>query len=490
MAILKDLIVNGAARIIGKLYTKEIIVDSDIKIKNKTNGYTSLSSTQEKIDNGLFNRLKIGTSTDSTRHASIYFLDGFDGTDSLSENTDTRGLYITAPDWDDHFTSEFGMRILPCARSIAPLSPSSHDSTIMKLGRNVEGYKWGQIYSTSSAISTSDKKKKENIEKLSDYKDLYMKIFEAFDIVRYCFKNEKDETYTEKNHGRKHIGVIAQYVEKYLLENGISSGDFSGVCSDFFAPYYTVKHRITGGWRTNKVVDGVTYDYSENTYNWKHRNDEENTTTFEVYNEIIEKDISEMQIDPLRKQIGFITFEDNSKLTKEQPPIYINSIFLVDNNDNYTELDLTSDIVRYYEETDKDMSNPLSDAFINESGQLECHFNQIYSEVAMKLSESFDITTYKKIILDVDFISEYKVYVIPECEYTNANFWDHARNDQLLYDYGFRYDELFNLTAFVLQETRKEFSEYKTEAEKRISSLESTVSSLVSELNTIKNQIG
>ena len=438
-------------------------------------GPTGSSANCTSFGEGNFGTLRVGSSKTSYNHLVIEHT-----------STSTATVVSTKIYTSNKFGMLSGLEILPCSPSIVPY----HTGSIPTLGENANGYKWGQIYSTAASISTSDKNQKTDIENLSEYKDLYMKIFEAFDIVRYCFKNEKEETYTEKNHGRKHIGVIAQYVEKYLLENGISSSDFSGVCSDFFAPYYTVRHRITGGWRTNKVVDGVTYDYSENTYNWKHRNDEENPRTFEVYNEIIEKDISEMEIDPLRKQIGFITFEDNSKLTKEQPPIYINSIFLVDNNDNYTELNLTSDIVRYYEETDKDMTNPLSDAFINESGQLECHFNKIYSEVAMKLSESFDITTYKKIILDVDFISEYKVYVMPECKYTNANFWDHARNDQLLYDYGFRYDELFNLTAFVLQETRKEFSEYKTEAEKRISSLESTVNSLVSELNTIKNQIG
>ena len=485
MAILKDLIVNGAARIIDKLYTKEIIVDSDIKIKNKNdNNYTSLSYTQEKINNGLFNSLQIGTSTDWNRHASIYFVDSpIDKPGSI----DTRGLYISAP--DDYSSAEFGMKILPCARSIAPLSPSLYDWDTMKLGQNAEGYKWGQIYSTSSVISTSDKNQKTDIENLSDYKDLYMKIFDNINIYRFTKKNTCEETYVEKDHVRKHIGVIAQDFEKFLKDNNISTNDFSGVCSDYFAAYYTKKHVITGGWRTNKVVGEVEYSYSENTYNWKHRG-EEGIPEYEVFNEIIEKDVSDMQIDDIRKQIGYIQVVDNSKLTKEQPPVYINSLILVDNDDNYTEVELSNDIIRYYEESDADMSNPLSDAFINDNGQIECHFNKIYSAVLLKTSQSFDITNYKKIIIDIDYISEYKIFFIPECECNNANLWDRLRNDQLLYDYGFRYDEIFNLTTFALQETRKEFDSYKAKTNETINNLVSEIESLKTELNNIKSLLG
>ena len=162
----------------------------------------------------------------------------------------------------------------------------------------------------------------------------------------------------------------------------------------------------------------------------------------------------------------------------------------MDNDDNYTEVEFSNNVVRYYEESDTDMNNPLSNAFVNDNGQIECNFNLIYSAVLLKITQSFDITKYKKIIIDIDYISEYKIFFIPECECNNANLWDRLRNDQLLYDYGFRYDEIFNLTTFALQETRKEFDSYKVKTNETINNLVSEIESLKTELNNIKSLLG
>lgn len=352
-------------------------------------------------------------------------------------------------------------------------------------------FPWDTVYARDKTIRSSDKNLKENIESISSSnknKD-YINLFDRLDMVRYTFKNKSNErtSYQRDLHKRYHFGVISQDVENLLKALNFDENDSCIVCSDFFAKYGSLKHNMTGGWMAPKEFkDSTKTSYSENTYNWKHRNDE-NSEGYEVYNEIIEKNINELLIDDYRKNIGYLLFEDNSKLTNEQPPLYINSISLVDGNDNYTEIELTEDLIQYYEVDDSNLSNPLSSGFINDNGQLEIHFNKIYSSILMKMNEVIDITNYKSIIFDIDFISEYKIIFIPDGIYQNSNVWDRRRNDQIIYNYMISYDEIFSLAAYTLQETRKEFKQFKEDTNKTISSLLETVNGLKQEINNLKS---
>lgn len=80
--------------------------------------------------------------------------------------------------------------------------------------------KWGQIYSTKSTISTSDRKEKKNITIIDKAKEFIMKL----KPVSYMFNNATSD--------RHHYGFIAQDVEEAMNELDMTSIDFGGLCKD------------------------------------------------------------------------------------------------------------------------------------------------------------------------------------------------------------------------------------------------------------------
>ena len=89
----------------------------------------------------------------------------------------------------------------------------------LTLGQSSE--RWGQIYSSNSAISTSDRKEKKDIVSLDEFaRTLIM----SLNPVSYKFK--------DGNSGRTHYGMIAQDVEDSLEELGITPKDIAAFCKD------------------------------------------------------------------------------------------------------------------------------------------------------------------------------------------------------------------------------------------------------------------
>ena len=80
---------------------------------------------------------------------------------------------------------------------------------------------WGQIYSSNSTISTSDRNKKNTIE---DLDDRYLVLFDHLRPARFKFNNGTS--------GRFHPGFISQEVEEALVSAGISSQEFGGFVKD------------------------------------------------------------------------------------------------------------------------------------------------------------------------------------------------------------------------------------------------------------------
>ena len=78
--------------------------------------------------------------------------------------------------------------------------------------------KWGQIYSSNSAISTSDRNEKKDIVPLDESaKDFIM----SLNPVSYKFKNGES--------GRTHYGMIAQDIEEEMTKLGMTTMDFAGL---------------------------------------------------------------------------------------------------------------------------------------------------------------------------------------------------------------------------------------------------------------------
>ncbi len=93
-------------------------------------------------------------------------------------------------------------------------------------------YRWGQIYSTVSTISTSDRNQKKDITILDEK---YMEFFELLQPVTYRF--------IDGSSGRTHAGFISQDVEAAMAQCGLSDLDFAGFCKD--KKQRTVQRRST-----------------------------------------------------------------------------------------------------------------------------------------------------------------------------------------------------------------------------------------------------
>lgn len=82
-------------------------------------------------------------------------------------------------------------------------------------------YRWNEVYTSNSSITTSDRNLKENIKPLSKK---HIDFFRLLAPVSFTFKDGKS--------GRTHIGFISQDVEEAMDKVGLTDLDFAGFCKD------------------------------------------------------------------------------------------------------------------------------------------------------------------------------------------------------------------------------------------------------------------
>ncbi|MCI8363780.1 MAG: hypothetical protein HFG34_02365 [Eubacterium sp.] len=387
---------------------------------------------------------------------------------------DQSALDIYAPPFSTMNTSgaqtrleSVSLRMFGCAQKLVPYC-AKRTSSIITLGTSSRYF--DTIYYATKG-TPSDRNLKKNISALSD--DRYIKLFDKMLISMFQYKGTNPGM-TEPDHSRYHLGVIAQDLEEWIWECGLDDMEFSPVKATFFIPN-TSDNRIAGGWRAPYANEekGIIYDYSENVWNYKH------DQGYQVLNEVIEMPVSELEFSDYRENIQYLLIEDNAKVSKEhyQPPVKINSIHLIDKEGNLTQLPLNLGGLSYYEQDDKDFSNPLSEGVYDaDEDSITITFDKMYGTYLLKISElGIRLKDYETVIIDVDFIGEYKMYFLPACEMVNANVWDRKRNPKLIYDYAVDYEQLYLTAMYVLQETRKEFMQYKSDTEKKFDELEQRI---------------
>lgn len=295
-----------------------------------------------------------------------------------------------------------------------------------------------------------------------------LQIFDNLNFVRFRWAHNMNGGMVDPPSSRYHFGLLAQPVEAVLKNAGFFGGDSGIMQTNFFADN-TTQAWIAGGYQAPK--EG--YDYSQNVWNYKH------DLEYEWINEIIESDLSEFNKTggyKLRERIQYIMFEDISKVQAKgkQPPLRINGMYLVSKDGEFVQLPLTENGLSYYDhDNDPDLQSPLTSAhLIGES--LEIRFDKMWGTYMIEVP-TFNFSEYQTLVLDVDYIGEYKCYLIPEGDHKNANVWDRENNDQILYDYSLNYNEIYDLCLYALQETRKEFLEYKKETTRQIEELKTLI---------------
>lgn len=352
-----------------------------------------------------------------------------------------------------------GLAISTCAGGIYPIYNYEGDPTKSYPGVDLgsPSAKFGTIYCENT---NSDKKLKKDIKNLkeTDLMNKYLEMFNKIDFVKFRWKNNQNSGLETPASSRYHYGIIAQEIEKLLNDEGIGTYDNGIIRSSFFAENTTGAF-VTGGYqpRFENKDNGITYDYSENVYNFKHGYD------YEVYNEIVEKDFSEINSTCVyvdRDNISYIMIEDNSKLAEgnSRPPVTIKGIVLVDKDGNMKKLSMSyNECISYYEWDDNDLSNPKTSGVLNSDGSITVSFNKKYGTYMIKV-DNFNFFDYEKIILDVDYVGEYKVYLIPEAttKHVNANVWDRDRVDDIMLIYNVNYQELQIMCLFAAQQKIKQ----------------------------------
>ena len=109
-------------------------------------------------------------------------------------------------------------------------------------------YKWGQIYSTKSAISTSDREQKKNIRYFSEGQagEKYEKLFEKLKPCLYMFKDPSSD--------RMHSGFISQDVEEVMEEAEVTAKEFAAFCKDEKEPGSEDQARYTYSLRYEEFI--------------------------------------------------------------------------------------------------------------------------------------------------------------------------------------------------------------------------------------------
>lgn len=102
--------------------------------------------------------------------------------------------------------------------------PTSAYSGKITLGNGT--YKWGQIYSTKSAISTSDREQKKNIRYLGDGGNA-RKYEELFDNMKPCLY-----MFNDPESDRVHSGFVSQDIEEAMKKINMPPGEFAAFCKD------------------------------------------------------------------------------------------------------------------------------------------------------------------------------------------------------------------------------------------------------------------
>ena len=102
------------------------------------------------------------------------------------------------------------------------IRPTTDGGTTLGTG----SLRFGQIYSTNSAISTSDERQKDNIKQIDD------KLLQAWGNVNIVQFNFKDALEKKGENARLHTGYIAQNIQQACEENGINPNDYGLFCHD------------------------------------------------------------------------------------------------------------------------------------------------------------------------------------------------------------------------------------------------------------------
>ena len=99
-------------------------------------------------------------------------------------------------------------------------------------------YKWGQIYSTNSTISTSDSRLKNSVKDIDD------KLLDAWGNIEPKQYKFNDATEKKGEKARYHTGYLAQDIQAECEKQGVNASDYGLFCYDEWEEQEEVSEEI------------------------------------------------------------------------------------------------------------------------------------------------------------------------------------------------------------------------------------------------------
>ena len=406
-------------------------------------GYETLSSYEEWISNGGV----------CTSNKQLYFL--APSTDVTYTTSDPPGFGIGI-----NYGYNYGM-IIPLKNSQDSAATADNfgmkpATVVGQLGFGSSSLYWGNIYATSFE-KVSDKKKKKNIQLLNSNKS-YEKLFDEINFVKFQWKDNYN--ICRPSSSRFHYGVIAQDFEDLSHKNNISNKDNGIIQAGFYLDSRAIEANYVSE-ETNKEITNNLLSLTDGT--------EE------------------------RSNIGYLMIEKTKLKDDLDSNLNINSIYLIDKNGESTEIKLSlENDVAWYAQDDEDFSIPLSNINDNEDKSITVNFLDNEEDFNLrhiiKFESNFNINDYEEIVLNIDYLGEYKFYLLPEENYETANIFDVERvGNKLIWDYTLDYTELTMMSLSVLQETKKKHEQEIAKMQNTINELIEVVNNLSEEIQQLKN---
>ena len=239
--------VNGTEtyyNIYGEHNINNIILGSNLKMKDSAGNIWSVIKLYPDGDTST----NYGDEVVIGAGGNVYVAGGDCG-DSLRTalNTpNTENLYLAADE---------SIAIIPNCNTIANRKPiwvnasNFYPATSGSHTLGTSTYKWGQIYSTASSISTSDRNRKHDIFDLDEERAIGL----ILGITPVTYK------YNDGTSNRTHWGIIAQDVEELLSDLGIPTEEFAGFIK---SPRERIKDDATGELVLDLDEEGnIQYEY-------------------------------------------------------------------------------------------------------------------------------------------------------------------------------------------------------------------------------------
>ena len=224
----------------GNMYRLQLQKDGTVTFYSSTDGGTTWNTKTAVFNHQvLFNQilqawdgknsravLKVYDDGDTYNYGSEVILEG-GGNMYVGSGESATNLYNTyGPSSGEttYLTSDNSVVLVTNCQTIANCKAAYLSASALYPGSNggftlgTSSHRWGQIYSTASSISTSDRNQKHDVAELDEERAVAL-IMGARPVT---YK------YNDGTSGRTHWGLIAQDIETLLAEIGIDAADFAG----------------------------------------------------------------------------------------------------------------------------------------------------------------------------------------------------------------------------------------------------------------------